>query len=57
MKIFMMSSQETTRLPVHSAVFEQRTGELVARWKTTSACLLLYVFWRLFLHVFAQSDS
>jgi hypothetical protein len=33
-----------TRLPVRSALFKQRTGELVVRWVTTSEYPLLYVF-------------
>ncbi|KAF1924624.1 hypothetical protein M421DRAFT_72161, partial [Didymella exigua CBS 183.55] len=36
--------QETTRLPVRSALFKQRTGGLVVRWVTTSEYPLLYVF-------------
>jgi hypothetical protein len=40
----MASEQETTRLPVRSALFKQRTGGLVVRWVTTSEYPLLYVF-------------
>jgi hypothetical protein len=36
--------QETTRLPVRSALFKQDTGGLVGRWLTTSESPLLYVF-------------
>jgi hypothetical protein len=36
--------QETTRLPVRSALFKQDTGGLVVRWVTTSESPLLYVF-------------
>jgi hypothetical protein len=36
--------QETTRLPVRSALFKQRTDGLVVRWVTTSEYPLLYVF-------------
>jgi hypothetical protein len=39
--------QETTRLPVRSALFKQRTGGLVVRWVTTSEYPLLYVFFGL----------
>jgi hypothetical protein len=38
------TGQETTRLPVRSALFKQRTGGLVVRWVTTSEYPLLYVF-------------
>jgi hypothetical protein len=41
--------QETTRLPVRSALFKQRTGGLVVRWVTTSEYPLLYVFGFLFV--------
>jgi hypothetical protein len=41
---FVASEQETTRLPVRSALFKQRTGGLVVRWVTTSEYPLLYVF-------------
>jgi hypothetical protein len=40
----MTIEQETTRLPVRSALFKQRTGGLVVRWVTTSEYPLLYVF-------------
>ena len=40
----MSSGQETTRLPVRSALFKQDTGGLVVRWVTTSESPLLYVF-------------
>ena len=40
----MTTGQETTRLPVRSALFKQRTGGLVVRWVTTSEYPLLYVF-------------
>jgi hypothetical protein len=40
----MAIGQETTRLPVRSALFKQRTGGLVFRWLTTSEYSLLYVF-------------
>jgi hypothetical protein len=40
----MAIGQETTRLPVRSALFKQRTGGLVVRWLTTSEYSLLYVF-------------
>ena len=43
-KIFVVSEQETTKLPVRSALSEQRTGGLVVRWVTTSEYPLLYVF-------------
>ena len=43
-KGIMSNGQETTRLPVRSALFKQRTGGLVVRWVTTSEYLLLYVF-------------
>jgi hypothetical protein len=36
--------QETTRFPVRSALFKQRTGGLVIRWVTTSEYPLLNVF-------------
>jgi hypothetical protein len=39
----MPAGQETTRLPVRSALFKQRTGGLVVRWVTTSEYPLLYV--------------
>jgi hypothetical protein len=42
------TGQETTRLPVRSALFKQRTGGLVVRWVTTSEYPLLYVFGSLF---------
>jgi hypothetical protein len=41
---FVASERETTRLPVRSALFKQRTGGLVVRWVTTSENPLLYVF-------------
>ncbi|KAH4881917.1 hypothetical protein HBH59_045800 [Parastagonospora nodorum] len=34
----------TTRLPVRSAIFKQRTGGLVVKWVTISESPLLYVF-------------
>ncbi|KAH5188571.1 hypothetical protein HBH76_102720 [Parastagonospora nodorum] len=34
----------STRLPVRSAIFKQRTGGLVVRWVTTGESPLLYVF-------------
>jgi hypothetical protein len=37
------SGQETTRLPVRSALSKQRTGGLVVRWVTNSECPLLNV--------------
>ena len=37
--------EETTRLPVRSALFKQRTGRLVVRWVTTSEYPLLHVFY------------
>jgi hypothetical protein len=40
--------QETTRLPVRSALFKQDTGGSVVRWVTTSESPQLYVF--AFLH-------
>jgi hypothetical protein len=40
----MAIGQETTRLPVRSALFKQRTGGLVVRWLTASEYSLLYVF-------------
>ena len=40
----MSNGQETTRLPVRSTLFKQRTGGLVVRWVTTSEYPLLYVF-------------
>jgi hypothetical protein len=42
----VLNGQETTRLPVRSALFKQRTGGLVVRWVTTSEYPLLYVFAR-----------
>ena len=42
--VFMVSERETTRLPVRSALFKQRTGGLVVRWVITSEYPLLYVF-------------
>jgi hypothetical protein len=41
---FVVAEQETTRLPVRSALLKQRTGGLVVRWVTTSEYPLLYVF-------------
>jgi hypothetical protein len=41
---FVASEQETTRLPVRSALFKQRIGGLLVRWVTTSEYPLLYVF-------------
>jgi hypothetical protein len=35
---------ETTRLPVHSAIFMHYTGELVVKWVTIGESLLLYAF-------------
>jgi hypothetical protein len=49
-----VTGQETTRLPVRSAVLKQRTGGLVVRWVTTSEYPLLYVFACLFA---LQEDS
>jgi hypothetical protein len=43
-KTLVVTDQETTRLPVRSALFKQRTGGLVVRWVTTSEYPLLYVF-------------
>jgi hypothetical protein len=40
----LAAEQETTRLPVRSALFKQRTGGLVVRWVTTGESPLLYVF-------------
>ena len=40
----MVNSQETKRLLVCLALFEQSIGGLVYRWMTTSEYLLLYVF-------------
>ena len=40
----MSKGQETTRLPVRSVLFKQRTGGLVVRWVTTSEYPLLYIF-------------
>jgi hypothetical protein len=42
--VAVASEQETTRLPVRSALFKQRTGGLVVRWVTTSESPLLNVF-------------
>jgi hypothetical protein len=39
-----VTGQETTRLPVRSALFKQRSSRLVVRWVTTSEYPLLYVF-------------
>jgi hypothetical protein len=44
-----------TRLPVRSALFKQRTGELVVKWVTTSEYPLLYVF--AFLLVTVSGDQ
>ena len=44
LRISVVHGQETTRLPVRSALFKQRTGGLVVRWVTTSEYPLLYVF-------------
>jgi hypothetical protein len=41
--VFVVVEQETTRLPVRSALFKQRTGGLVVRWVTTGESPLLYV--------------
>jgi hypothetical protein len=38
------TEQVTTRLPVRSALFKQRTGGLVVRWVTTGESPLLNVF-------------
>ena len=43
LRALRVSRQETTRPPVRSALFKQRTGELVVRWTTTSEYPLLYV--------------
>jgi hypothetical protein len=56
------TGQETTRLPVRSALFKQRTGGLVVRWVTTSEYPLLYVFalvfaWAILVHVLSISHS
>jgi hypothetical protein len=40
----MAPDQETTMLPVRSAIFKQDTGGLVIRWVTTGEYPLLYVF-------------
>jgi len=40
----MAGKQETTDLPVRSAVLKQDTGRLVVRWVTTGEYPLLYVF-------------
>jgi hypothetical protein len=42
--VFVVVEQETTRLPVRSALFKQRTGGLVVRWVTTGESSLLNVF-------------
>jgi hypothetical protein len=42
--VFVTIEQETTRLPVRSALFKQRTGGPVVRWVTTGESPLLYVF-------------
>jgi hypothetical protein len=42
--VFVATEQVTTKLPVRSAPFKQRTGEFVVRWVTTSEYPLLYVF-------------
>ena len=47
----MATGQETTRLPVRSALFKQRTGGLVVRWVTTSEYPLLYVLTLFFILV------
>jgi hypothetical protein len=41
--VFAVAEQVTTRLPVRSALFKQRTGGLVVRWVTTGESLLLNV--------------
>jgi hypothetical protein len=48
--------RETTRLPVRSALFKQRTGGLVVRWVTTSEYPLLYVFAILFYYYFNEAE-
>jgi hypothetical protein len=40
----VVAGQDTTRLPVRSALSKQRTGGLVVRWVTTNEYPLLYVF-------------
>jgi hypothetical protein len=49
--VFVVVEQETTRLPVRSALFKQRTGGLVVRWVTTgeSPLLNVFFFWRFVL--------
>jgi hypothetical protein len=42
--VFVVAAQVTTRLPVCSALFKQRTGGLVVRWVTTGESPLLNVF-------------
>jgi hypothetical protein len=41
--VFAVAEQVTTRLPVRSALFKQRTGGLVVRWAATGESLLLNV--------------
>jgi hypothetical protein len=55
---FVVIEQVTTRLPVRSALFKQRTGGLVVRWVTTSEYPLLYVFAILSLNrVYIDSEA
>jgi hypothetical protein len=42
--VFVVAEQVTTRPPVRSTLFKQRTGRLVVRWVTTSEYPLLYSF-------------
>ena len=48
----MVSDQEISTLSVHSALFKQRTCELVVMWAATSEYPLLYVFDPFFVVIF-----